>query len=403
MNTGSIDETRRYHRETTLTNWANGGEIMHYVFLHMPEFFHHAYIHRTGPISTLEDVLDDRVGNFPVETRLGAMTLDEYVRHPESTVDGVVVLRGGTIAYEAYPRMRPFDKHLLMSVSKPFASTLIAMLEDRGLIGAASPVETYLPELAGSGWEGVSVLDVLDMASGIDCREWDDDAYTNPEHPYYGFEASLGWNVPNERTFDDTYAYMATLRRRIEPGTVFEYTSANTFLLAWLVERITGLPFTEAVRGEIWSRIGAESDALIATSRAAAAPSIHGGISATLRDVARFGLLFTPSWQVVSQAPVISDAYLVKIQQPRRATSLWSDDENRARIERSWSDDPPSHNAYHWDLVWPDGDFYKGGYGGQGLYISPSRDLVVAFFGAANEDLAGNELPAISRRLAVRP
>ena len=41
----------------------------------------------------------------------------------------------------------------------------------------------------------------------------------------------------------------------------------------------------------------------------------------------------------------------------------------------------PIHNTYQWDLVMEDGDFFKGGHAGQGVYISPSRDVVVAFFG----------------------
>ena len=33
----------------------------------------------------------------------------------------------------------------------------------------------------------------------------------------------------------------------------------------------------------------------------------------------------------------------------------------------------------------PDGDFFKGGHNGQGLYISPERDVVVAFFGSGDD------------------
>ena len=64
-------------------------------------------------------------------------------------------------------------------------------------------------------------------------------------------------------------------------------------------------------------------------------------------------------------------------------------------------DDPPRHNSYQWDYVMPDGDFFKGGYGGQGLYISPSRDLVVAFAGAFEVGGPASEMPAIARQLAI--
>jgi CubicO group peptidase (beta-lactamase class C family) len=59
----------------------------------------------------------------------------------------------------------------------------------------------------------------------------------------------------------------------------------------------------------------------------------------------------------------------------------------------------PRHNTYQWDMVFEDGDFYKGGYGGQGLYISPARDLVVAAFssGVGHESV---EVLAYARALA---
>lgn len=41
---------------------------------------------------------------------------------------------------------------------------------------------------------------------------------------------------------------------------------------------------------------------------------------------------------------------------------------------------PPTANHWQWDAVWDDGDFYKGGVFGQGLYVSPGRDLVIAWY-----------------------
>ena len=34
-------------------------------------------------------------------------------------------------------------------------------------------------------------------------------------------------------------------------------------------------------------------------------------------------------------------------------------------------------NRYQWDAILSDRDMYKGGFGGQGLYVSPSQDLVI--------------------------
>jgi hypothetical protein len=56
------------------------------------------------------------------------------------------------------------------------------------------PIDKVLPELGDSGWAGISDHAVLDMTSGIDCLENDSPgAFTDPAHPFYRFEASLGW------------------------------------------------------------------------------------------------------------------------------------------------------------------------------------------------------------------
>ena len=122
------------------------------------------------------------VADFVTATDSKKMTLAEYVNDPG--VDGLLILHKGQIVFEAYPRMLDTDKHLQMSVSKTFVATLIAILEDNGKIDISKPIDSYLPKLAGSGWEGVPVIDVLDMASGIGCLEGEEEALSMT--PYSG-------------------------------------------------------------------------------------------------------------------------------------------------------------------------------------------------------------------------
>ncbi len=42
----------------------------------------------------------------------------------------------------------------------------------------------------------------------------------------------------------------------------------------------------------------------------------------------------------------------------------------------------PKCNSWQWDVVFNDGDIYKSGLMGQGIYISPSRDLTIVWFSA---------------------
>ncbi len=49
----------------------------------------------------------------------------------------------------------------------------------------------------------------------------------------------------------------------------------------------------------------------------------------------------------------------------------------------------PMANAYQWDAVFADGDFYKSGMNGQGIYVSPGKDAVVVWHatGGASVDM----------------
>jgi CubicO group peptidase (beta-lactamase class C family) len=355
-----------------LENWDDGGEVSHYAFLSIPEIFETAVVSR-GSADTLplEWARDEAIGGHEVTLENGSrMAFGDYVS--AGALDGIVILRGGNIVYEAYPRMRPDDRHILFSVSKVLVSTIIAILEDRGLVDVSNPVDVYLPALRKTAWGGIPVLDILDMASGIDALE-DDESYTNPARKHYQYEASLGWlpkvaGLPETVMDEDTYGFIASLEKKSDPGKVREYASVNTMVLAWLAEEATGKRFPELLSETIWSRMGAEADALV-TVNSRGHSTVHGGIVATLRDVARFGLLFTRG----RGRGVVSESYLAKIAERGRPELLDAGEDVR-------------HATYQWDRVYRDGSLFKGGFGGQGLYVSPDEDIVIAYFGTHGFD-----------------
>ena len=113
----------------------------------------------------------------------------------------------------------------------------------------------------------------------------------------------IWWTVP--------YDFVASLKasRHAPPGERFSYSGLNTFVLAWLVEKLAGMPFQDALSREVWFHIGAESNASYIAPRYGVAVT-HGGFMARLRDLARFGLLFTPSYGKVSDRRIISEPHV---------------------------------------------------------------------------------------------
>ena len=330
-------------------------------------------IYRDGPVRELVSRPMAEIAEFEVQTPNGKIPFEEFLQSDGSSTMGVVIVHRGDVVFELYPRMQPYEKPIWWSVTKAFVSTVLAILEDRGLVDVSLPIDHYIPDLVGSDFEGISIRHILDMASGIDCPDGD---YSDKKSCYLQFESALGDSVRFEDSPDSPYEYLANLSvgHWTDPGTGFDYTGINTFVIGWLVEVVTGMPFQDALSREVWTRMGAEADASFYAARYGI-PLTTGGLLARPRDMARFGLLFTPSYGVVTDEPIISKRYLEILTAGGEAELLRN---NRG----GWPvPDDVKWNVYQWDRVYTNNDIYKGGWAGQGLLINPDRDLVAVWVG----------------------
>ena len=386
----SLIESRNFHHrfEYPFSTWNGGGDFTRYVYLNFPEFWPHSTLVSKGETRDLPAYSHADLAEFSVTDGSSENSLTDYVRL--SATNGFIVCHRGAVVFEDYPRMASTHRHIWFSVSKTFIATAIAILHERGQLDYTQPIDRYLTELSNTAWEGIRIIDLLDMASGIDCPEVKDEG----ENCFWGFYDAFGF-PRNDRAVEDIMPILQKIQNRIPAGVEFEYTSVNTEVLNLLVERVSGERFSKFVGREIWSKVSAETDALILKT-ASGHDFSAGGVSSRLRDLARYGILFTPTGRNM-ESPVVSDLYLNAIQNGGRA---------ELTVEAKWlsqatGDESFRFNSFHWDVVTDDGDFFKGGYGGQGLYISPSRDLVVAWFGSPNEEGKQNRNVKVARQIGT--
>jgi CubicO group peptidase (beta-lactamase class C family) len=226
------------------------------------------------------------------------------------------------------------------------------------------------------------------MASGISCL--DRDGYQNTETCIYCYEESMGLTAPVNPP-QTTIENLVTMRRHLPAGEKYEYVSANTFVTGLVVENITNQPLWLALQDLVWNKTGAEADAMMMISPDGS-PATHGGISARLRDVARFGQIFTAT----NGLEVIGKDHLQDLSSNQ---GIRFDFQQLESFERRFPGDVPTHAAWQWDMIWPDGAMFKGGYSGQGIFVDPNRDVVVAWYGTSNPDGDSNRLLPIARRL----
>ena len=379
---------REVFTSVTPANFDSGGAISRQFHLNAESYLRMSTVARRAEARELVFAPRPDLAGQVVSHEGGDTSFGEYVAQ-DPLLDGVVVIHDGVIVFEAYPNMDPWQRHFAWSVTKVVTSTALAALVDDGLLDMDAPIDRYLPVLAKSDWAGIRVQDVANMASGIDCL--DSDGYQEPTTCIYTMEESLGITAPTGRA-PDFIEQLRKMRQHRPPGTRREYVSANTNVLGLVIEAVSGKPYATALQDLIWNSIGAESDALVAISGAGYAYA-SGGLHARLRDVARFGQIYTRA----ELSGVLSATTVSKIQKGGIALAP----EELEGLKDDFGDDLPVRGSWQWDLVWPDGALFKSGYSGQGLYVDPARNLVIAWFGTGLDFSARtNQMLPVARQLA---
>jgi CubicO group peptidase (beta-lactamase class C family) len=237
---------------------------------------------RVRPLPRAERALD----GFKLQLGRRRVGLQRFL--DETYTDGLLVLHRGKVVTERYANdMTPSTPHLLMSVSKSVTSAVCGALVGRGLLSPDDLLTAHIPELAGTSWEGCTVRHLLDMRAGTRFNE----DYDDPAADVRIYEQIYQWQPKTRRHLpDDITAYFPTLRNKGRHGGPFDYRSVLTDVLGWVIERAAGARLPDLMSRELWQPMGAEFDAEITVDRRGNAMA-DGGVSCTLRDLARFGQL----------------------------------------------------------------------------------------------------------------
>jgi len=244
-------------------------------FSGMDELFFHAEI----PLGAAS------ASQLPVDLR-PIPDVSEWVE--ERWVTGIVVLKDGTVVHEDYfLGTLPEDRRISWSVAKSFLSALFGILLEEGAISDIdAPVTRYVPELAGSGYDGVSIRQVLQMSSGVRFNE--DYFDFNSDINRMGRVLALGGSM-------DAFAKGITERER-PPGERWQYVSIDTHVLGMVIRGATGRSAVELMGERLLGPLGIESQAYYLTDGYGVA-FVLGGLNMTTRDYARFGQLFLQDGQ----------------------------------------------------------------------------------------------------------
>ena len=309
--------------------------------------------------------------------------------------DGIIVLHRGRRIYERYfGALQAHRPHACFSITKSYAATLAATLLHERVLDETQTVSHYLPEMIDTAYEDATLRQVLDMQIGVDYSE----LYADPNaHIWdYGRAGGLRPRGPDYAGPGNFYEYLRTLRKQGAHGAAFAYKTINTEVLCWVMKRVTGIALQDMLSERIWSRIGCEEDGYLTVDTIGVAMG-GGGLSASLRDLCRFGELMRcdGAWQgrQVLPAEVIAD--IRRGADPAKFAMAGYTLLPGYSYRNMWW---VSHNSL--------GVFEARGIHGQRLYIVPKAELVIARFcshpvasSAANDSITLPAFAAMSRLL----
>ena len=262
---------------------------------------------------------------------------------------GAMVLQDGKVRYERYALgFGPEGRWTSFSVAKSFTSTLLgAAIVDGHIESLDAPVTRYVPELAGTAYDGVTVGQIATMTSGV---KWNED-YTDPDSDV----ARMLAIAPVEGE-SQVVTYARTLTREAPAGEKWVYKTLETNLLGLIVENATGKSLAAYAKDKIVDPAGFSGDLFWMTD-------LTGGniggccLSLRLSDYARFGQfvleggdgVVPQGWFAQAGAPVVDFA----------------------------PNAPGFGYGYQW-WAYPEDRFGAQGIFGQAITIDPEERLVVA-------------------------
>ena len=307
------------------------------------------------PLPAAQQQLD----NVHFQSRGAARDLFDYLA--DNRVAGLLVLKDGKIAFEDYELgAGPETRWISFSMAKSMASTMVGAAVKQGLITSLDdPLTRYLPQLASGPYHDVSIRNIMQMASGV---KWNE-TYTDP---HSNRRQLLDKQL--EQKPGSIVAYMNSLSKTGPPGSIWNYSTGESFLVGALLEAATHKPLATYLSQTLWSRLGMEQDATWWLESPEGMGLAGSGLGATLRDYGRFGLL-------VQQDGVLDGERVVP--------EGWFQQAGSAQVIAGKSVD----YGYLWWPV-PKGDpihrsaFQAIGIFGQHMYINPEEKLVIVVLSA---------------------
>ena len=292
------------------------------------------------------------LGGVEYEWQGQTKTLADFMRTSET--DATVFVHDGAIVSELYENgWSANSRHQPWSVTKAFISTLVGIALHEGRVRSLRDrIDSYIPRLRGTAWEGTTIRNLLEMESGVHWDEGTPVLVVNTQVEQW-VQVILDYYTDGElgQTRNE---FLMSLPRVAPQGTRFSYNSGNTQVLGWMLERLYRRPLNEIMSVKFWRPAGMAHDARFMTDRLGDVIGSQGLYSRS-HDLARFGELIRNRGRTRSGREVVPADWL------RRATAMTKHSEGGYAFQ--WWHGPTANS------------FEASGFQGNKISVAPQCEL----------------------------
>ena len=300
----------------------------------------------------------------------GILRFVEEMKEKRLHLHSLMILRHGKeLCRASFAPYRAEDKHMLFSLSKSFTSTAVGFAVQDGLLSVDDRLIDFFPDLLPSApcenMQKMRIRHLLTMNTG---------------HTAEPDRKGESW----ERNFLRSYV-------PLEPGTRFLYNTSATYMLAAVVQKVTGRKLLDYLREKLMDPLGMSPDIWFEESSTGVATGGYG-LNVRVEDIARLGQFYLQrgKWEGRQLLP---EAWILDAQKP------WSDNSFTRQGISDWG----MGYGYQFWMCIPEHVYRGDGAFGQYCIICPDQDMVIAItsgvedMGAVMQGLWNHVLPTVDQ------
>ena len=326
-----------------------------------------------------EDTGDGWHPSTPVAQAIDGMPLsgifDSLHSGQYPKVDSMVVVRNGTLVAEGYFNGYGQESlHDLRSTGKSFTSALTGIAVEQGLMTVNDPISQHIPDFdrhdhMDARKRAITVKNLLDMASGLDCDDWNQASPGNEEKMYLKHD----WEK-----------FILDLPMAYDPGARSSYCTGGVIVLGSMVSYRSGMGLDDYAAQWLFAPLDIRQSVWRRSPDGKATGG--GGLKLRPRDLAKLGQLYLDGG-VWNGRRVVSAAWVAESR--RATTTIGTDGYGYLWWKRSFTHDGATLEC-----------FFTAGNDGHFVFVFPALQLVVAFTGSNYDSGAMDQpLDILSTRL----